>query len=206
VFTGRTRAQVLHRGVRPDLPAQRIRHLLTAQYSPTTTGKIERLHKTMRKELFDGLRIASIELAQAELDAWAVHYNHEREHQAIGDMAPIRRFELFERTRAVVVDPDGSGEDETAPDVESAEGLLNVTHNGVLVATHARRHMRRTTIGWIPGPRSHEQLDPPPEKRSRARWTLQARSASPERPTGWQPLTLAPAPVWRQPLTGTRPH
>src|SRR6266496_2604901 len=27
-----------------------IRHLLTAPYSPTTTGKIERLHKTMRKE------------------------------------------------------------------------------------------------------------------------------------------------------------
>lgn len=29
-----------------------IRHLLTAPYSPTTTGKIERLHKTMRKEFF----------------------------------------------------------------------------------------------------------------------------------------------------------
>ena len=28
-----------------------IRHLLTAPYSPTTTGKIERLHKTMRTEL-----------------------------------------------------------------------------------------------------------------------------------------------------------
>ena len=26
-----------------------IRHLLTAPYSPTTTGKIERLHKTMRR-------------------------------------------------------------------------------------------------------------------------------------------------------------
>jgi transposase InsO family protein len=31
-----------------------IRHLLTAPYSPTTTGKIERLHKTMRREFFDG--------------------------------------------------------------------------------------------------------------------------------------------------------
>jgi transposase InsO family protein len=29
-----------------------IRHILTAPYSPTTTGKIERLHKTMRKEFF----------------------------------------------------------------------------------------------------------------------------------------------------------
>lgn len=55
-----------------------IRHLLTAPYSPTTTGKIERLHKTMRKELFDGRRFASIEQAQTDLDAWVVHYNHER--------------------------------------------------------------------------------------------------------------------------------
>jgi hypothetical protein len=27
--------------------------MLTAPYSPTTTGKIERLHKTMRREFFD---------------------------------------------------------------------------------------------------------------------------------------------------------
>jgi transposase InsO family protein len=31
-----------------------IRHLLTAPYSPTTTGKVERLHKTMRAEFFRG--------------------------------------------------------------------------------------------------------------------------------------------------------
>jgi transposase InsO family protein len=29
-----------------------IRHLLTAPYSPTTTGEVERLHKTMRAEFF----------------------------------------------------------------------------------------------------------------------------------------------------------
>ncbi len=75
-----------------------IRHLLTAPYSPTTTGKIERLHKTMRKEFFDGRRFTSISQAQAELDAWVPHYNLEREHQAIGDVAPIRRFELVEKT------------------------------------------------------------------------------------------------------------
>ena len=33
-----------------------IEHLLTAPRRPTTTGKIERLHKTMRKELFDRRR------------------------------------------------------------------------------------------------------------------------------------------------------
>jgi len=151
-----------------------IRHLLTAPYSPTTTGKIERLHKTMRTELFDGRRFTSIVAAQAELDAWVMHYNLEREHQAIGDVAPIRRFELVEKSSTDVIDPDASTEE--APDpptptvgrtvdragrisilkhryhvgrhlagqtvaVESVDGLLHVTHLGVLVATHARRHL-----------------------------------------------------------------
>ena len=66
-----------------------IRHILTAPYSPTTTGKIERLHKTMRTELFEGRRFASIAEAQDELDRWVLHYL-EREHQAIGDVPPIR--------------------------------------------------------------------------------------------------------------------
>jgi hypothetical protein len=82
-----------------------IRHILTAPYSPTTTGKIERLHKTMRKELVTGCRFASVAHAQDELDRWVTHYL-EREHQAIGDVPPIRRFELVETAPAEVLDSD----------------------------------------------------------------------------------------------------
>src|SRR3989442_6636144 len=71
-----------------------IKHILTAPYSPTTTGKIERLHKTMRKEFFADKTFDTLEQAQAALDAWVLDYNTNREHQAIGDVAPIRRFEL----------------------------------------------------------------------------------------------------------------
>ena len=71
-----------------------IRHLLTAPYSPTTTGKIERLHKTMRKEFFSVRSYDTIEACQTALDQWVHSYNNLREHQAIGDVAPIRRFEL----------------------------------------------------------------------------------------------------------------
>jgi hypothetical protein len=71
-----------------------IRHLLTAPYSPTTTGKIERLHKTMRAELLHSGRYDTIEDAQSGLDAWVVHYNTERPHQAIGDVPPSVRFAL----------------------------------------------------------------------------------------------------------------
>jgi hypothetical protein len=151
-----------------------IRHLLTAPYSPTTTGKIERLHKTMRKEFLADRTFGSIEGAQQDLDRWVEHYNHHREHQGIGDVPPIRRFELADKHIVEVV--DGEVEVEKVPEqrppvvarrvdpagrisilkhryhvgrylageqvtVESRDGLLHVTHNGVVIATHARRHL-----------------------------------------------------------------
>ncbi|HEX3541587.1 MAG TPA: IS481 family transposase, partial [Acidimicrobiales bacterium] len=49
-----------------------IRHLLTAPYSPTTTGKVERFHKTLRAGFFtpNDYRFATLAEAQAALDAW----------------------------------------------------------------------------------------------------------------------------------------
>ena len=71
-----------------------IKHLLTAPRSPTTTGKVERFHKTLRAEFLTGKVFASIEEAQAALDVWIDHYNHERPHQSIGMVAPFERFRL----------------------------------------------------------------------------------------------------------------
>jgi transposase InsO family protein len=62
-----------------------IRHMLTAPRSPTTTGKVERLHKTTRSEFFaDADRVfATIGELQAAQDGWAGHYNTERPHQSL---------------------------------------------------------------------------------------------------------------------------
>jgi hypothetical protein len=70
--------------------------LLTAPRSPTTTGKIERWHKTIRAEFLadHDRRHATITELQAALDAWVVHYNTERPHQALGMRPPIERFRL----------------------------------------------------------------------------------------------------------------
>jgi transposase InsO family protein len=89
-----------------------IKHLLTRPRSPTTTGKIERWHKTMRREFLDGKVFASIEVAQAQLDVWVEHYNHNRPHQSIGMVAPWERFKLannapVERLIEPMVDPGG---------------------------------------------------------------------------------------------------
>jgi transposase InsO family protein len=69
-----------------------IRHLLTAPSSPTTTGKVERFHKTVRADFLRDRVFASIEEAQAELDAWVTFYNQERPHQGIGMVPPAERF------------------------------------------------------------------------------------------------------------------
>ncbi len=73
-----------------------IRHILTAPYSPTTTGKVERFHKTMRKEFLmeHDRKHATIEEFQAALDAWVNEYNTDRPHQSLGDRPPHERFAL----------------------------------------------------------------------------------------------------------------
>lgn len=71
-----------------------IRHLLTAAGSPTTTGKVERFHTTLKKEFRAGKTFESLDEAQKAIDGWVVEYNTERPHQGIGGVPPIRRFEL----------------------------------------------------------------------------------------------------------------
>jgi transposase InsO family protein len=73
-----------------------IRHLLTAPYSPTATGKVERFHRTIRRDfLVDHDRVhATIEELQRALDEWVAEYNTERPHQSLGDRPPIERFAL----------------------------------------------------------------------------------------------------------------
>jgi len=46
-----------------------IKHLLTAPRSPTTTGKIERWHRTLRREFLTGLVFTDLADAQAQLGA-----------------------------------------------------------------------------------------------------------------------------------------
>ena len=73
-----------------------IRHILTKPRSPTTTGKIERWHKTLRAEFLGGKVFTSIEAAQAGLDGWVETYNYHRPNQAIGKVPPFERFYLAE--------------------------------------------------------------------------------------------------------------
>ncbi|RKT09238.1 integrase-like protein [Streptomyces sp. 1114.5] len=66
---------------------------LTKPYSPTTTGKIERWHRTLRSELLDGCGpFASLAAAQAAISEWVNTYNHIRPHQALDMATPASLF------------------------------------------------------------------------------------------------------------------
>ncbi|MFI6504399.1 IS481 family transposase [Nonomuraea typhae] len=70
-----------------------ITHRLTQPRSPTTTGKIERFHGTLRREfLNDAMPFADLAAAQTALSAWVVEYNTIRPHQALQMAVPADRF------------------------------------------------------------------------------------------------------------------
>jgi transposase InsO family protein len=66
---------------------------LTGPYSPTTTGKVERWHRTLRRELLDDCGpFADLPSAQAAVSAWVHAYNHARPHQALDMATPASLF------------------------------------------------------------------------------------------------------------------
>src|SRR3954466_15397641 len=74
-----------------------ITHRLTQPRSPTTTGKIERFHQTLRRELLDDARPFTSPLAaQAAIDDWVRDYNAQRPHQSLDTAAPVTPAERFQ--------------------------------------------------------------------------------------------------------------
>ncbi|MFF3991677.1 IS481 family transposase [Streptomyces sp. NPDC001797] len=70
-----------------------IKHRLTKPRSPTTTGKIERFHQSLRRELLDEQGpFADLHAAQALIDGWREDYNTVRPHQSLDMATPASRF------------------------------------------------------------------------------------------------------------------
>jgi Integrase core domain len=70
-----------------------ISHRLTPPPTPTTTGKIERFHQSLKRELVDHCGpFESIQDAQAVVDTWVEEYNTRRPRQALDMAYPADRF------------------------------------------------------------------------------------------------------------------
>lgn len=136
-----------------------IKHLLTAPRSPTTTGKVERWHKTLRREFLNGKVFASIDDAQRQLDGWVREYNFERPHQSIGKVPPNERFRLAVASAGPVEAP-----------VTTIEALDAVT---------TRRVSTKGTISFRVGQLQGWRVAGRPDRRGRLR--PRARRAPPPR-------------------------
>jgi transposase InsO family protein len=105
-----------------------IRHLLTAVRSPTTTGKIERFHRTLRDELFSTRSFSSVAEVQRALDHYVAAYNTLRPHQALGMATPIERFSL------------------AGPQAAPLTGALEEVQEGEVITDARHDHIRRVDI------------------------------------------------------------
>ncbi|MDQ4092150.1 MAG: IS481 family transposase [Actinomycetota bacterium] len=78
-----------------------ITHRLTEPASPTTTGKVERFHKTFRREFLDHAKpFDTLLAAQAAVDTWVSSYNCDRPHQSLDMGYPADRFAPSQQNRA----------------------------------------------------------------------------------------------------------
>lgn len=88
-----------------------IEHLLTQPRSPTTTGKIERFHRSLRAEfLSTAAPFRDLKTAQAALDAWVCEYNTVRPHQSLQMATPAQRFAAGARVSPAVTTAAATGE------------------------------------------------------------------------------------------------
>lgn len=74
------------------LDDQRIEHIVADPHSPTTTGKVERFHQTIKNELIRKVKFKGYADAVEKVRAFVHHYNYERPHQGLGGGRPADRF------------------------------------------------------------------------------------------------------------------
>lgn len=119
-----------------------ITHRLTEPRSPTTTGKVERFHRTMRAEFRTDRVFSSLAAAQGELDEWVAEYNERRPHQSIGMLAPAERFERRPQPPRPAREPvaqDRAGEDWVARRA-GANGVISVSWQQICLGRAAAGH------------------------------------------------------------------
>jgi transposase InsO family protein len=126
VFTGRFGPQPVEVMFDRICRENGISHRHTGVRSPTTTGKIERFHQSLRKEFLADRAFRSLKAAQAALDAWVSDYNTTRPHQALDMATPADRFRL-EPTKEAALVPVDSSEDHRGQWI-----LRRVASNGII--------------------------------------------------------------------------
>jgi transposase InsO family protein len=131
---------------------------LTKPRSPTTTGKIERMHQSLQLELLDVHGpFASLQALQTGLDAWREEYNTDRPHQSLSMAFPASRFAPAVSPLPLRVPPQLTGASPRRPEqhgLSSADPLAAAVPDGQeapLVAVEADRVVPPSGNLWIGG-------------------------------------------------------
>jgi DNA-binding transcriptional ArsR family regulator len=111
---------------------------------PTTCGKVERFHQTIKKWLAVQPRARTLDQLQQQLDAFVDEYNHRRPHAAIGRKTPASRYETLPKAT-----PGQSAIEDhyrVRRDIVGDTGTVTLRHAGKLHhigvgRTHARTHV-----------------------------------------------------------------
>jgi transposase InsO family protein len=117
-----------------------IEHLLTQPRSPTTTGKIERFHRSLRAEFLSSQApFPNLKVAQQALDEWVEDYNTARPHQALKMATPAERFHAgappSPPSNSTTGHRDRSGDDWVSRRV-CANGIVCVSWQQVCIGRH----------------------------------------------------------------------
>ncbi|WP_068179193.1 IS481 family transposase [Mycobacterium sp. UM_CSW] len=117
-----------------------IEHLLTQPRSPTTTGKIERFHRSMRAEFLSNKpAFTNLKTAQQALDEWVDYYNSTRPHQSLDMATPAQRFTPATATPALPTSAPPGAEragDNWVSRRVCANGIVCVSWQQVSVGRH----------------------------------------------------------------------
>jgi transposase InsO family protein len=140
VFTGRFNhppVEVLFDAICRE---QGIDHLLTQPRSPTTTGKIERFHRSLRAEfLSQAAPFRNLKTAQQALDEWVHNYNTARPHQSLKMTTPAERFtpnaSAPATEKAPTIGVDRGGQDWVSRRV-TTNGVVSVSWQQVCLGAH----------------------------------------------------------------------
>jgi hypothetical protein len=121
-----------------------IAHRHTGVRSPTTTGKIERFHQSLRKEFLADRAFDSTQSAQSELDAWVEDYNTRRPHQALEMATPAERFRLTPLATdasSIPVDDRGDQPGQWVLRRVASNGLVSVDNQMFSVGNAYKAHL-----------------------------------------------------------------
>ena len=111
-------------------------HILTMPRTPTTTGKIERFHRTLRVDFNTRQVFRNLKTAQVALDEWVSYYNSQRPHQSLGDLTPASRFQSNDgAVRHQLRHPERNGEQWVSRRV-APNGIVCVDSQHISVGKH----------------------------------------------------------------------